>query len=294
MDRVFKEILGSGKFVITAEIEPPKGINLERVKSCLSLLKDTVDAFTVSDNNQSIMRMSPWAVCQLIQEQGGEAILTIACRDRNRLALQSDLLAAASLGIHNLLCLTGNHVLVGDHPEAKPVFDLDSVQLLQMAKLLQEGRDLAGNTLDGAPNFYLGAVVNPMASPLEPYLLKFGKKVEAGAKFFQTHPIFDIERFKQFIEKIKPFKVKILAGIKVFQWEEIIQYEEGKSTGLFIPKELLEEIKTAGKERALEKGIEVAANIIKQLKTEAICDGVHIMIRGKEELIPEVLKKAGI
>jgi methylenetetrahydrofolate reductase (NADPH) len=186
----FKEVLDSGKFVVTAEISPPKGTTVDETLENISLLKDKVDALNVADNQDAIMHLNPLALCHLIKEKGGEPVLQLSCRDRNRLALQSDLLSAHVLGIHNVLCITGDHVTLGDHSEAKPVYDLDSVQLLQAIQSLKEGKDMGGSELKGSPELYAGAIVVPEANPLEPQLLKFEKKVKAGAAFFQTRAVF--------------------------------------------------------------------------------------------------------
>src|SRR5512136_2071464 len=177
----FKKVLGSGKFVVTSEVAPPKGTNLEKMVHHIELLKDKVDAMNVTDHQSSVMRFPSLGGALLVKELGGEPILQMTCRDRNRLALQADLFFAYSRGITNVLCLTGDAVVVGDHKEAKGVFDLDSVQLLDAIQILADGKDLAGNPLDGAPRFCKGAIVTPEAQPLEPQLVKFEKKIEAGA-----------------------------------------------------------------------------------------------------------------
>lgn len=181
-----KKAFESGKFVLTAEIGPPKGVDIEETLGHIDLLKDKVDALNVTDNQGSIMRVSSLTGCQLIKERGGHPVLQMTGRDRNRLALQSDLLSANIFGIYDVLCLTGDHLSIGDHPQAKPVFDLESVQLIQVVRQLEQGRDMAGNELKGAAEFHVGAVVNPGSDPLEPQLMKFEKKVKAGAEFFQT------------------------------------------------------------------------------------------------------------
>ena len=290
----FKEVLESGKFVVTAEIGPPKGTDIEEMLHHIDLLKDKVDALNVTDNQSSVMRLNSLSVCHLVKEKGGEPILQMTCRDRNRLALQSDLLSANILGIKNLLCLTGDYITVGDHIEAKPVFDLDSVQLLQAVKLLQEGRDLGGNELKGAAQFCVGAIVTPEANPLEPQLLKFEKKVKAGANFFQTQAIYDLDKFKSFMKYARQFKVKIFAGVVLLVSAGMARYMNANVPGLFVPQELIEEMIGAGKGKGLAKGIEIAGRMIKQIKEESICDGVHIMAIGKEAVVPEILAAAGL
>jgi methylenetetrahydrofolate reductase (NADPH) len=181
------ELFKKGKCVITCEVGPPKGIEMEEMLDELVPLRDKVDAFNVTDLQSSVMRVGSLATCRLLSDRELEPIMQLTCRDRNRLALQSDVLSAAVLGIENLLCLTGDHTKLGDHPDAMPVFDLDSVQLLAAVKGLMNGKDMAGNDLEGRPpEFCLGAVVNPGADPLEPQIIKMAKKVEAGAEFFQT------------------------------------------------------------------------------------------------------------
>ncbi|MCJ7656028.1 MAG: methylenetetrahydrofolate reductase, partial [Dehalococcoidia bacterium] len=187
----FKEALNSGEFVITSEIGPPKGTNLEKMHHHIDILKDKVVAMNVTDHQSSVMRFPSIGGCLAIKERGGEPILQMTCRDRNRLALQAELLFAYTRGVRNVLCLTGDAVPVGDHKEAKGVFDLDSVQLLMTIRQLESGKDIGGNDLDGAVEFCSGAIVTPEANPIEPQLVKFEKKVEAGAEFFQTQAIYD-------------------------------------------------------------------------------------------------------
>ena len=212
--QTFKQALDSGKFVVTSEIGPPKGTNITELLHHIDLLKDKVDGINATDNQSSVMRVSSLAVCRLVKERGGEPILQMTCRDRNRMGLESDLLGANILGINNVLCLTGDYVSVGDHMDAKPVFDLDSVQLVQTVRMMEQGKDLGGNDLNGPVKFCCGAIVTPESNPIEPQLLKFEKKVKAGIEFVQTQAIYDIENFKRFMQYARKFKnVKILAGI---------------------------------------------------------------------------------
>jgi len=288
----FKEALDSGKFLVTVEISPPKGTIIDEMLENIDLIKDKVDALNVADNQDAIMRLNPLSICHLIKERGGEPILQMTCRDRNRLALQSDLLSAHVLGIHNVLCITGDHTTLGDHNEAKPVYDLDSVQLLQAVKSLQEGKDMGGSELLGSPQFYIGAIVVPEANPIEPQLLKLEKKVKAGARFFQTQAVFDVDKFRNFMKFARQFKVKILAGIVLLESADMAQ---GMNVpGVSLPQKLIEEMASAGKEKELAKGVKIAGRIIKQIKEESICDGVHIMARGKEKVVPDILAAAGL
>lgn len=290
----FKEALDSGKFVITSEVAPPKGTNLEQTLHHIELLKDKVDALNVTDHQSSVMRFPSLGGCLAIKEQGGEPILQMTCRDRNRLALQADLLLAYTRGIRNVLCLTGDAVPVGDNKEAKGVFDLDSVQLLYTIRLLESGQDLGGNSLNGAVEFCAGAIVTPEARPIEPQLIKFEKKVEAGAEFFQTQAIYDLENFSKFMRYARQFPVKVLAGIVLLSSARMARFMTENVPGIFVPQKLIDELAGAPKGEALAKGIEIAGRMIAALKKGSICDGVHIMAIGKEEVVPDILAAAGL
>ncbi|MEW5947481.1 MAG: methylenetetrahydrofolate reductase [bacterium] len=294
MSTPFKRALESGRFVVTSEIGPPKGTNLEKTKHHIELLKDMVDAMNVTDNQSSVMRFPSLGGTLLIKEAGGEPILQMTCRDRNRMALQADLLFACSRGVRNVLCLTGDAVPVGDHKEARSVFDLDSVQLLKTVRQLESGKDLGGSELDGAVEFCAGAIVTPEANPIEPQLLKFEKKVAAGAEFFQTQAIYDLDNFRRFMDYARRFPVKILAGIVLLVSAQMAKYMNKNVPGIFVPQELIDELASAEKGRAIEKGIGIAGRMIKTLREEKICDGVHIMAIGREEVVPDILAAAGM
>ena len=294
MAKPFKEVLSSGKFVVTSEIGPPKGTNIEETLHHIDLLKDKVDALNVTDNQSSVMRYPSLGGCILIKERGGEPILQMTCRDRNRLALQADLLFAYTRGIRNVLCLTGDSIPVGDHKEAKAVFDLDSVQLLRTIGTMELGKDMGDNDLNGTVEFYAGAIVTPEAQPIEPQLHKFKKKVAAGAEFFQTQAVYDLSNFRNFMQYARQFNVKILAGIVLLSSAGMAKYMNANVPGIFVPQELIDELTTAGKGKALQKGIEIAGRLIETIKDESICDGVHIMAIGREEVVPEILSTAGL
>ncbi|MDI6727525.1 MAG: methylenetetrahydrofolate reductase [Thermodesulfovibrionales bacterium] len=290
----FKDILNSGKFVVTAEVGPPKGTDIKEMIHHIELLKGKVDALNVTDNQSAVMRICSMAVCKIVLEHDVEPILQMTCRDRNRIGLQSDLLGANILGIRNVLCMTGDHVLAGDHKQAKPVYDIESVQLLSVVNSLNNGKDMAGNDLKGATDFFQGAVVTPEANPLEPQLIKFEKKVRAGAKFFQTQAIYDINKFKEFMSYARKFSVKILAGIVVLKSAGMASFINNNVPGIRVPQELIDELKAAGKEKALDTGLNIAARHIRQLKDENICDGVHIMAIGMEDKVPIIMERAGL
>jgi 5,10-methylenetetrahydrofolate reductase len=210
------------------------------------------------------------------------------------MALQAELLLAYSRGIRNVLCLTGDAVLVGDHKEAKGVFDLDSSQLLRTIRLMESGQDMGGNDLDGAVEFCIGAIVTPEAQPIEPQLIKFEKKVESGAEFFQTQAIYDLDKFSSFMQYARQFPVKVLAGIVLLSSARMARYMTENVPGIFVPQNLIDELAAAPKGEALAKGIEIAGRMIAGLKRDSICDGVHIMAIGREEVVPDILVAAGI
>jgi methylenetetrahydrofolate reductase (NADPH) len=290
----FKEKLDSGKFVITSEIAPPKGTNLEQMYHHIDMLKDKVDALNVTDHQSSVMRFPSIGGCMAIREHDGEAVLQMTCRDRNRMSLQAELMLAYTRGIKNVLCLTGDAIPVGDHKEAKGVFDLDSVQLLRTIRTMESGYDLGGNELNGVVEFCSGAIVTPEANPLEPQLMKFEKKVEAGAVFFQTQAVYDLDNFISFMKYARKFPVKILAGIVLLSSARMAKYMTDNVPGIFVPQNLIEELSSAPKGEALAKGIEIAGRMIATLKKDSICDGVHIMAIGKEEVVPDILAAAGM
>ncbi|MFA6216585.1 MAG: methylenetetrahydrofolate reductase [Candidatus Omnitrophota bacterium] len=288
---LLKEKIQSGKFLVTSEIGPPKGIHTIQILAEAELIRNRVDAINVTDLQSSVMRLGSLAVCSLLKQRGFEPIYQLTCRDRNRLALQSDILSAAALGIENLLILTGDHPSLGDHPEAKPVFDLDSVQLLQVVKGLQEGRDMKGNALEGlAPKFCVGAVVNPGADPLEPQIMKMEKKIAAGVDFFQTQAIFDISVFETFLSKTKHLNVPIIAGVVLLKSANMARYMNKNVPGVFVPEIFIKEMSDTLNKPA--QATAIAARLIKELKP--MCRGVHIMPIGWNRFLPGVFDAAGL
>jgi len=290
----FKEALETKDFVVTCEVAPGKGTNLEKMGHHVELLKDKVDAMNVTDHQSSVMRYPSIGGALMIKELGGEPILQMTCRDRNRLALQADLLFASSRGIHNVLCLTGDSVLLGDHKDAKPVFDIDSSQLLAAVRGMEKGKDMAGNELDGDVSFCAGAIVTPEANPIEPQLIKFEKKIEAGAEFIQTQAVYDLDKYKEFIEYAKQFPVKVIAGIILLTSAPMARFMNKNVAGVNVPQDLIDEMASAPKGRAIEQGIEIAGRMIQRIRNENMGDGVHIMAIGKEELVPDIMAAAGI
>jgi len=285
-----QESLASDKFVVTSEISPPKGTGVEEILANAELLRGRVDGINVSDLRSSIMRLGSLAVCHLLQEKGLEPILQMTCRDRNRLALQADLLSAAVLGIKNVLALTGDYASLGDHPQAKPVFDLDSVSLIRVIKKLEAGTDMVGNALSGRPKFFVGAVVNPGGNPVEAQIIKMEKKIRAGASFFQAQAVYDIGAFEKFMKRVAPLKVPVLAGIIPLKSAGMARFMSKNVAGVFVPELLIQ--KMAKAEDRVKTSIEIAADLIKELK--GMCQGVHIMPIGWESKVPAVLDAANL
>ncbi|MDO9334547.1 MAG: methylenetetrahydrofolate reductase [Dehalococcoidales bacterium] len=289
----FQEALQSGKFVVTAEAGPLKGTSTTELEEIASVLRGKVDALNVTDQQSSVMRLGSMATCHLLKDWGMEPIFQMTCRDRNRIALQSDLLSAHVLGIENCLALTGDLPSLGDHRQAKPVYDLDSVQLLWAIKRLNEGYDIAGNELKGKTNFFAGAVVNPGADTEAAYelqIIKMQKKIEAGARFFQTQAVYDPVTFAKFMKRVEHFKVPVLAGVIPLKSAGMARFMNKNVAGVFVPEQFI--TKMAEAENKVKAGIEIAANLIKDLKN--ICQGVHLMAIGWEKKVPEILKTAGL
>ena len=291
-ESLLEEKLNSGRFVVTTEVGPPKGAEISELVHHIDLLKDKVDAINVTDHQSSVMRFPSLGGCLIVKEHGGEPVLQVTCRDRNRLALQADPLFAYSRGIRNVLCLTGDSIDVGDHKDVKPVFDLDSVQLMKMIKTMESGTDAAGNELKGAPKFCIGASVHPEADFIEPQLVKFDKKVAAGAQFFQTQGIFDLGSLRRFMQYASQFNVKILAGIIVMSSARMAKYMNDNVPGILVPQTIIDELATAEKGKGLQKGIEIAVRFIKAIKDEKLCHGVHVMAVGNEGIVPNILEAA--
>ena len=284
------ESFTDGRFVITSEAGPPKGVDTTKMFEEVDLLLDKVDAFNVTDQQSSVMRLGSLAVSHLLKKRGAEPIFQLTCRDRNRIALQSDLLSAYVLGIENVLCLTGDYVSLGDHPDAKPVFDLDSVSLIQTVKTLNEGRDLAGQELLGTPEFCIGAVVSPGAEPLEPQIIKMETKLRAGAEFFQTQAVYDLEQFATFTKQVEYLDVPILGGIILLKSAGMARFMNRNVAGVYVPEHLINRMEEA-KDKAATS-VQIAAELVKGMKD--LCQGVHIMALGWEKWVPDVLKEAGL
>ena len=284
----FSKELSTGGFVITAEICPPRGTDVRDFISKARLLKGKVVAANVTDNQRAVMRLSSLACAVLLLKEGVEPVFQMTCRDRNRIALQSDIMGAWALGVRNILALTGDHVSWGDHREAKAVYDLDSVQLVQTIQTLNSGRNLKDKEIKGGTDFFIGAAVTPEASPVEPEMLKFEKKVRAGARFFQTQAIFDMETFKRFFDRAQKFDVKVLGGVLLLKSAKMARFLNEKVPGVNVPQNIIEELE--GTTDELQKGIEIASRQVGELK--GFCHGAHIMAIGKEDVVPEIIEGA--
>ncbi len=288
------ELFDRGEFVVTAEVGPPKGIHVDHLVEEAKTYLSGITAVNVTDNQSSVMRMGSLPACVALKNAGLTPIFQMTCRDRNRIALQSDLLGAAMLGIDNILCLTGDHTKMGDHPGAKPVFDLDSVSLLHTACQLESGVDLSGNPLVGeAPKFAKGAVVSPCSDSVDAQLAKMERKVMAGADYFQTQAVFEPEKFIKFMEQAKQFGKPVQLGVIIPKSVGMAKFMNNNVAGVHVPDDMIEELRAdKEKTKAGITGVEIAARIIRECKP--YCQGVHIMALGWEAKVPDLLKLAGI
>lgn len=284
-----KDVLEEGRFAVTIEYNPPKGTNIASVLDNAKQLVGRVHGVNVTDNTAAIVRAGSLPVCRLLYELGHDPVMQLTCRDRNRIAMQSDLLGAHMLGIRNILCLTGDYPTVGDHKDAKPVYDLDSVQVMQLVQGLNGGRDMAGNKLDGSTAFTIGAAVTPEADPLGPMLAKFEVKVKAGAQFFQTQAVYRPDQFASFMQAVRPFKVKVLAGILVLRNAKMAEFMNANIPGVSVPQAMIDELRAAG-DKSEDVGVDIAVRTIKAVRPH--CDGVHIMAIKATHRLGEILTKA--
>jgi len=294
-------ILDSGQFAVTAEISPPQNTEFDTIRKNVSLIKGYVDAFSVPDGQAAVVAMASWAVCLVGIEEGLDAIVHMTCRDQNRIALQMDILAVSAFGVSNILCLSGDPIYFGNHPKAKPVFDLDSIQLIRMVKQLRDDKKFDnGELIAGTePRLFIGAAMNPSTRPLEAAVERLKDKVSAGADFVQTQPIYNIQGFKKWMalvrEKGLHKQVKIIAGITPITSLAAARYMKTKVPDMDIPDMIVERLKNVrNKEEAAEEGMKIAVETIKQLKEIEGVAGVHIMTLQREELIPKICSAANL
>ena len=282
-------LLQSKRFVITTELNPPKGTELAPLLERAESLRGVVDAFNLTDSHTARMSMSPIAAAHLLLDRGFEPILQITCRDRNRIALQADVLAAAALGIRNIVTMTGDHPGGGDHPDAKPVFDIDSTALLQSLTGLQTGNDMSGAELRGAPELLVGAVVNPGADDLDREIGRMEEKIDAGAAFFQTQAVYDASEFERFMQRVEGYGVPILAGCIMLKSGRMARNFNANVPGIHVPDAIISRMDAASTASSRRRAsAEITAEIIGNIRP--MCQGAHIMAIGWESLIPEVVQ----
>jgi methylenetetrahydrofolate reductase (NADPH) len=288
----FKQKVKDGKFVLTMEMEPPYGTDTSKFKEKALTLTGNVDAIVVTDQQSAMLKANSMVACYLLKQWGLEPVLQVACRDRNRIALQSDIISASILGIENALLLTGDHITLGDHPEAKPVFDLDSVQLLQVANGLNNGFAMNEKELEGSTNLFIGAVVNPGAIPLEPQIIKLEKKVEAGAQFIITQAVYDPKSFENFIRSIEHLNIPIIVGLLLLKSIKMCHYLNKSVAGVEVPTELMERLaKLTAVEDRKKESIAIAVELAESFKP--LCQGIHFMPLGWDKQALEVIQQCG-
>lgn len=303
-----EKVLRAGKFAATAELGPPKNADAEVIRKKAALLKGIVDGVNITDNQTAIVRMSSIAAATLCVQSGIEPIMQMTCRDRNRLAMQADMLGAYALGIRNLLCLSGDHQQFGNHPMAKNVYDMDSMSLIQMVKGLRDGKFQCGEEIKGTnPRFFIGAAENPFADPFEFRPYRLAKKVRAGADFIQTQLIYNVPRFKEFMKRVVDLglheKVYILAGVGPIKTAAAAKYMRDQVPGMDVPDEIVERMEAAGKgiedkkakaEAMREEGIKICVELIQQMREIPGVAGVHIMAIEWEEAVRPIVERAGL
>jgi len=294
-----EKVLKSGQFAFTGELGPPRGTDVEEVKEKARFLKGNVDSVNITDNQTAVVRMSSWAASLIAIQEGLEPNYQMVCRDRNRLAMQADILGGSALGIRNMLCLSGDHQQFGDHPDAKGVFDIDSIQLIAMVKQMRdEGIFLSGNEIHNPPKMFIGAASNPFAEPFEWRVHRLAKKIEAGADFIQTQCIYNMERFREFVhmanEEGLTENVYILAGVTPMKSVGMARYMKTKVPGMDVPDEIIDRLKGVDKNKVADEGIKIACEQIEEFKEMKGVHGVHMMAIEWEHKVPEIAEQAKV
>jgi methylenetetrahydrofolate reductase (NADPH) len=294
-----EKVLTAGHFAFTGELGPPRGAHAEEVRKKAAYLKGKVDSVNITDNQTAVVRMASWAACLLLIQEGIEPNFQMVCRDRNRLAMQADILGAYALGIRNILCLSGDHCQFGDHPTAKGVFDIDSMQLIGMVKKMRdEGKFLGGAELDGVPKMFIGAAENPFAEPFEWRVHRLAKKVEAGVDFIQTQCIYNLPKFREFIRQANDMglteKAYILAGVTPMKSLGMARYMKTKVPGMDVPDDTIKRLQGVPKDKQAEEGIKIALEQIAEFKEMKGVAGVHLMAIEWEHRVPEIAERAGM
>ena len=294
-----ERVLETGQFAVTGELGPPQSADPEVIRRKAKILRGNVDAFNVTDGQTAVVRMSSWAACMIAKEEGLDPIVQMTCRDRNRIALQMDVLGAAALGINNILCLTGDHIKFGNHPDAKAVFDLDSIQFVKMVKDMRDDRRFqCGDEIPVSPSLFIGSAANPFADPFDFRVIRLAKKVAAGADFIQTQIIYNVERFARWMEAVRQRglheKVYILAGVAPIKSAGAARYMKTKVPGMDVPDEVVDRMASAPKGEAKKTGIDLCVDIIKEVRQIEGVAGIHLMAIEWEEAVAEIVEKAGL
>jgi len=294
-----EKILTAGHFAFTGELGPPRGANIEALKKKAAPLKGMVDSVNITDNQTAGVRMSSWAASLFAITEGLEPNYQMVCRDRNRLAMQGDILGAYAHGIRNMLCLSGDHQQFGDHPQSKGVFDIDSMQLIQMVKNMRdEGTFLNGQEIDDAPKMFIGAAANPFAEPFEWRVFRLAKKIQAGADFIQTQCVFNMERMREWVKRANDMglteKIYILAGVTPMKSLGMARYMKSKVPGMDVPDYVIDRLKGVDKKKQADEGIKIACEQIEEFKEMKGVAGVHLMAIEWEHKVPEIAERAGV
>ncbi len=294
-----ERVLKSGHFAFTGELGPPRGTNVESVKKKASYLQGVVDAVNITDNQTGMVRMSSWATSLIVLQEGVEPVYQMVCRDRNRLAMQADILGASAHGVTNMLCLSGDHQQFGDHPHAKGVFDLDSIQLVAMVKRMRdEGKFQGGASIEEPPHMFIGAAANPFAEPYEWRVYRLAKKIQAGVDFIQTQCIYNMARMREWVKQANDMglteKASILAGITPMKSVGMAKYMQSKVPGMDVPDEIIKRLQGAKKKKAAEEGIKIACEQIEEFREMKGVAGIHLMAIEWEHKVPEIAERAGV
>lgn len=292
-----EKVLTGGHFAVTGELGPPRGADAEEVKKKVGFLKGNVDAVNITDNQTAIVRMASWAASTIVLHEGLEPNYQMVCRDRNRIAMQSDILGAYAMGIRNMLCLSGDHQMFGDHPKAKKVYDIDSIQLIAMVrKLREEGKFLGGEECKGAPRMFIGGAANPFAEPYEFRALRLAKKIEAGVDFIQTQCIFNMDRFREFMRQANEMglteRVYLLAGVTPMKSVGMAKYMQKNVPGIDVPDWIIKRLEGVDKKKAADEGIKICCEQIEEFKTLKGVAGVHLMPIEWEHKVPQIVEQA--
>lgn len=294
-----EKILEAGHFAFTGELGPPRGTNAEEVREKAQYLKGMVDMVNITDNQTAVVRMASWAACMILIQEGLEPNFQMVCRDRNRLAMQADILGAYAHGVRNMLCLSGDHCMFGDHPDAMGVFDIDSIQLINMVKTMRdEGKFQSGTDIEDPPKIFIGAAANPFADPFEWRVHRLAKKINAGVDFIQTQCIYNMDRFKKWIKEANEMglteKVYILAGVTPMKNIGMARYMQKKVPGIEVPEELIDRLKGVDKKKVADEGIKIACEQVEEFKEMKGVHGVHMMAIEWEHKVPEIAERAKV